>query len=134
MLVNDACVNLKIPFTIAGVLRFSGQIITVIPEKKTACYRCVFRDIKDSPSGMSCSQVGVLGLVPGTLGCLEANEAIKSILDIGELIINKILYVDLLRNTFNFIKISRSENCLACGENAKDLVETHNYGGDMVCH
>jgi adenylyltransferase/sulfurtransferase len=134
MLINDACVNLKIPFTIAGVLRFHGQIMTVIPEKKTACYRCVFKDIKDAPSGMSCSQAGVIGLIPGMLGCLEANEAIKSILNIGELIVNKILYVDLFRNSFDFIDVYRSENCLACGDKAKDLVKVHDYGGDMVCH
>jgi len=133
MLINDACVNLKIPFTIAGVLRFHGQLMTVVPEKKTACYRCVFRDIKDAPSGMSCSQAGVIGLVPGMLGCLEANEAIKSILDIGDLNVNKILYVDLLRNSFDFIDVYRSENCLACGDKAKDLVKIHDYGGNMVC-
>jgi len=134
MLINDACVNLKIPFTIAGVLRFHGQLMTVVPEEKTACYRCVFRDIKEAPSGMSCSQAGVIGLVPGMLGCLEANEAIKSILGIGDLIVNKILYVDLLRNSFDFINVYRSENCLACGDKAKDLVKTHDYRGNMVCH
>jgi molybdopterin/thiamine biosynthesis adenylyltransferase len=133
LLINDACVNLNIPFTIAGVLRFNGQIMTVVPEEKTACYRCVFRDIKDTPSGMSCSQAGVLGLVPGTLGCLEASEAIKYILNVGDLIVNKILYVDLLYNHFNFINIHRSENCLACGDHAKDLVKTHDYGGNMIC-
>jgi len=134
MLINDACVNLKIPFTIAGILRFHGQIMTVVPEKKTACYRCVFREIKDAPSGMSCSQAGVLGLVPGTIGCLEASEAIKSILEIGDLIVNKILYIDLLNNRFDFIDVYRSENCIACGDKAKDLVKIHDYGGDLVCH
>jgi adenylyltransferase/sulfurtransferase len=133
MLVNDACISLNIPFTIAGVLRFHGQIITVIPEQKTACYRCLFGDIVDTPSGMSCSQAGVIGLIPGILGCLEANEAIKSILKIGDLIINKILYVDLLRNKFNFINIYRDECCVACGENAVDLVETYNYRIEDVC-
>jgi len=102
MLINDTCVYLKIPFTIAGVLRFHGQIMTIVPEKKTACYRCLFGDITDVPTGMSCSQAGVIGLIPGILGCLEANEAIKYILNIGDLISNKIMYVDLLRNSFNF--------------------------------
>ena len=134
MLINDASVNLKIPFTIAGVLRFHGQIMTVVPEEKTACYRCLFGDITDAPTGMSCSEAGVIGLIPGILGCIEANEAIKCILNIGDLIINKILYVDLLRNAFNFIDIHRDENCLACGENALDLVETYNYRIEDVCH
>lgn len=133
MLVNDACVSSKIPFTIAGVLRFHGQIITVVPEEKTACYRCLFGDVTDTPTGMSCSEAGVIGLIPGILGCIEANEAIKCILNIGDLIINKILYVDLLRNAFNFIDIYRDENCMACGENASDLVETYNYRIEDVC-
>jgi len=133
MLVNDTCIYLKIPFTIAGVLRFHGQIITVVPEEKTACYRCLFSDVIEIPTGMSCSQAGVIGLIPGILGCLEANEAIKFILQAGDLIVNKILYIDLLQNTFNFINIYRDENCLACGKNAADLVETYNYRFDEVC-
>jgi molybdopterin/thiamine biosynthesis adenylyltransferase len=133
MLVNDACVSLKIPFTIAGVLRFHGQIITVVPELKTACYRCLFGDIIESPTGMSCSEAGVIGLIPGILGCIEANEAIKCVLNIGDLITNKIMYVDLLRNAFNFIDIYRDKNCPACGENAGNLVETYNYRIEDLC-
>ena len=133
MLINDACVYLKIPFTIAGVLRFHGQIMTVVPEKKTACYRCLFGEITDVPTGMSCSEAGVIGLIPGILGCMEANEAIKSILNIGDLITNKIMYIDLLRNAFNFIDIHIDESCIACGENAIDLVETYNYRIEDVC-
>jgi len=134
MLINDACVSLKIPFSIAGVLRFHGQIMTVVPEKKTTCYRCLFGDVGDSPSGMSCSQAGVIGLVPGILGCMEANEAIKTILGIGELLTNKILFVDLKTNNFTFIDVYRAEDCLACGENAIDLVKTYDYGVENVCH
>jgi len=133
MLINDTCINLKIPFTIAGVLRFHGQIMTVVPKDKTSCYRCVFGDITEGDPSMSCSQAGVIGLVPGVLGCLEANEAIKSILSIGELITNKIMYIDLLRNSFDFIEVHRDNNCIACGDNAKDLVEILNYEGENVC-
>jgi len=133
MLINDVCVYLQIPFTIAGVLRFHGQIMTTVPEKKTACYRCLFGDITETPTGMSCSEAGVIGLIPGILGCIEANEAIKCILDVGDLIINKIMYVDLLRNAFNFIDIYRDENCIACGENTIDLVETYDYRIEDVC-
>ena len=133
MLINDACINLKIPFTIAGVLRFHGQIMTVIPEKKTTCYRCIFGDIQEAPTGMSCSQAGVIGPITGILGCMEASEAIKFILDIGDLIVNKILYVDLLVNSYDFINVYRDENCIACGDNAQDLVQTLDYGVDRVC-
>lgn len=133
MLVNDTCVNLKIPFTIAEVLRFHGQIMTVIPEEKTACYRCVFGDNSDTHIGMSSSEAGVIGLIPGVLGCLEANEAIKYILNIGDLIKNKILYADLLHNSFNFIDVYRNESCIACGEKTEDLVENYHYGIEDIC-
>jgi adenylyltransferase/sulfurtransferase len=133
MLVNDTCVNLKIPFTIAGVLRFHGQIMTIIPEKKTTCYRCVFGDVDEAPTGMTSSEAGVIGLIPGVLGCIEANEAIKQILNIGDLIENKILYVDLLWNNFNFIEVYRKENCTACGETPEDLVENYHYGIEDIC-
>jgi len=134
MLINDTCVALKIPFSIAGVLRFHGQIMTVVPEEKTSCYRCIFGEMTGGDSALSCSQAGVIGLVPGILGCLEANEAIKSILNTGVLITNKILYVDLLKNSFNYIKVIRDTNCMACGDNAKDLVETLNYGVEGACN
>ena len=134
MLINDTCISLKIPFTIAGVLRFHGQIMTVVPENKTSCYRCVFGDITEGDSSMSCSQAGVIGFVPGVLGCLEANEALKYILGIGDLLTNKIMYVDLLRNSFDFIEVHRDNNCMACGDNAKDLVENSNYGGLDACN
>ncbi|MFX1411915.1 MAG: ThiF family adenylyltransferase [Promethearchaeota archaeon] len=133
MLINDVCVYLKIPFTIAGVLRFHGQIMTVVPEEKTACYRCVFGNVTDSPTGMSCSEAGVIGFVPGILGCLEANEALKYILSIGDLITNKILYIDLLRNTFNFVEIYQDDKCIACGSEAQDLVEIMQYEDDRFC-
>jgi len=133
MLINDACVNLKIPFTIAGVVRFNGQVITVIPNKKTACYRCVFGDITEHEPSMSCSQAGIIGLIPGIVGCIQANEAIKSILGIGDLIINRMLFLDLLKYRFSFIKIERNENCVSCGDKSLDLVETLDYRIGDAC-
>ncbi len=134
MLINDACMNLKIPFVIAGVIRFNGQIMTIIPSRKTACYRCVFGEITENNPLMSCSQAGVIGLIPGIIGCMEANEAIKYLLGIGDLIINRLLFLDLLNYHFDFIKIDRNENCIACKEDAEDLVETYNYGIGDVCN
>ena len=134
MLINDTCISLKIPFTIAGVLRFHGQIMTVVPKNKTSCYRCVFGDITEGDSSMSCSQAGVIGFVPGILGCLEANEALKCILNIGDLLTNKIVYIDLLRNSFDSIEVHRDNKCMACGDDAKDLVEEANYGGLDACN
>ena len=133
MLINDACVNLDIPFTIAGVIRFNGQIITVNPQEKTACYRCIFGDITEHEPSMSCSQAGVIGLIPGIVGCIQANEAIKYILKIGDLITNRMLFLDLLKYRFSFIKVVRNENCLACGDKAIDLVGIHEYNIGDAC-
>lgn len=133
MLINDACINLQIPFTISGVLRYHGQIMTINPKEQTACYRCVFGEVKGDRPGMSCSEAGVIGLTPGILGSMEAMEALKYILDIGELITNKILFMDLLNTKFNFIKVHRDLGCIACGENAKDLTRILEYGSEMVC-
>ncbi|MHA2006102.1 MAG: HesA/MoeB/ThiF family protein [Promethearchaeota archaeon] len=133
LLINDICCHLKIPFTVAKVLRFHGQILTVVPEKKTACYRCVFGDVANETERMSYSLVGIIGLIPGVLGCLEANEAIKYIIGKGDLSINKILYIDLLLNKFNTIDVYRNENCPACGEQAENLVGTYNYKIEDEC-
>jgi molybdopterin/thiamine biosynthesis adenylyltransferase len=133
MLVNDTCSYMEIPFVIAGVLRFQGQIMTVIPQKKTACYRCIFGDVSDIDSSMSCSQAGVIGLAPSILGSLEASEAVKYLLNVGDLLTNQILYVDLLQNRFDSIKVVRNESCLACGENKEDLVSKINYNIGDSC-
>jgi molybdopterin/thiamine biosynthesis adenylyltransferase len=133
MLINDTCISLGIPFTLAGVLRFHGQLMTIVPKEKTTCYRCVFGDLTQGDSQMSCSQAGVIGFVPGIIGCIEANEAIKYILNIGELITNKMLYIDLLRNEFNFVKVNRDNDCIACGDNSEDLVKIKDYGINNIC-
>ncbi|HEC39180.1 MAG TPA: hypothetical protein ENI29_13155, partial [bacterium] len=133
MMINDACVNLNIPFTIAGVIRFNGQILSVIPEEKTTCYRCVFGDVTEHEPSMSCSQAGVIGLIPGIIGCIQANEAIKYLLNIGDLIVNRMLFLDLLKYRFSFLKVLRNEECLACGDNPKDLIETQDYKIEDAC-
>ncbi|MFX1489768.1 MAG: ThiF family adenylyltransferase [Promethearchaeota archaeon] len=133
MLINDACIHLNIPFTIAGVVRFNGQIITVNPKEKTACYRCVFGDITEHEPSMSCSQAGIIGLIPGIVGSIQANEAIKYILGIGDTITNRMLFLDLLKYRFSFIKVVRNENCIACGDNPKNLIETHDYKIGDAC-
>jgi len=134
LLINDACINLNIPFTIAGVLRFNGQILTVLPQKKTTCYRCVFGDISENAETMSCSQAGVIGLIPGAIGCIQANEVIKYLLNIGDLIVNRMLMVNFLNYRFSFIKLIRNKECLACGEKPVDLINSYDYNIGDACH
>ncbi|MFX0147333.1 MAG: ThiF family adenylyltransferase [Candidatus Hodarchaeota archaeon] len=133
MLINDTCVYLNIPFTIAGVLRFHGQIMTVIPKRKTTCYKCIFDDVNGMDPNMTCSVAGVIGFVPGIFGCIEANEAIKCLLNIGDLIVNKILFIDILKNNFSFIEVLRNTNCKSCGDSPKEFKEITDYWSEDFC-
>ncbi len=114
-LINDACIFLDKPFSQCGILRFDGQTMTHIIG--TACYRCVFHS--PPPKGIvpSCSEAGVLGAVAGILGTIQAAEALKFILGIGDLLTNRILMVDAFNMEFRSISVQRNPNCPICGEN-----------------
>src|SRR3972149_1061481 len=84
-LVNDACYFERVPFSHAGILRFDGQLMTVLPGE-TACFRCFFNSPLPAGSVPSCSQAGVLGVLAGVIGCLQATEAMKYLLGIGEVL------------------------------------------------
>ena len=115
-LINDACVMQNIPFSHGGILRFTGQTMTIIPYK-SACYRCVF-SVPPPPNAVpTCSQAGVLGAIAGMLGTIQAAEAIKYVAGIGEPLINSLLTFDALDMNFRKIKINRRTNCQVCGEN-----------------
>ena len=129
-LINDACVMAGKPFSHAGVLRFYGQMITVIPQK-TACYRCVFLEPPPADAVPTCSQAGVLGVIPGILGTLQATEAIKYILDYGELLTNRLLVVDATRTTFDEVTVKRNPKCPICGENP--VIKTLEDSEKAIC-
>lgn len=111
-LVNDACVQAGIPFCHAGILAFSGQLLTVLPGK-SACYRCLFAD---PPPATAADQLpaGPLGAVPGVIGTLQAGEALKCLLGCGDLLVNRMLTFDLLRLRFREIAVTSSPDCPAC--------------------
>jgi len=125
-LVNDACIRLGIPFNISGVARFDGQSLTVLPGK-TACYRCVFASPPPKASVPPTSTTGLLGTVPGILGSIQATEALKVILNVGNALAGEMLVVDALNMIFTKIKVQRMPDCPACGDHPKDLIETFNY-------
>jgi molybdopterin/thiamine biosynthesis adenylyltransferase len=111
-LINDTCVRLGIPFVHAGVLQYSGQVLTCIPGQ-SACLRCVLPDdpgiLKDT-----CKTKGVLGPVVGTLGCIEATEVIKYLTGIGDLLTDRVLIFDGLHMTFDTLPVSRQAACPVC--------------------
>ncbi len=96
--------------------KFYGQLITVLPGK-TACYRCIFN--APPPAGVvpSCSQAGVLGVLAGVIGTLQATEVIKYLLGLGKLLTGTLLTYDALEMDFRTVKLSRNTNCPLCGEN-----------------
>jgi molybdopterin/thiamine biosynthesis adenylyltransferase len=113
-LINDACVLARKPFSHAGILRFDGQIITVLPGE-TACYRCLFHAPPPPNVVPSCSQAGVLGVVAGVIGCLQATEALKYLLGKGDLVSNALLTWNALRMEFRKVRVKRNPNCPVCG-------------------
>lgn len=131
-IINDSCVLEEIPFTIAGILRFDGQILTVIP-KKTACYRCIFPSPPPPGHIPSCSQAGVFGAIPGIVGSIQASEAIKYFLNIGKLITNSILVINIEDLDFQLVSIQKNGKCKACGEDPEDLLNTYDYYQNEIC-
>jgi molybdopterin/thiamine biosynthesis adenylyltransferase len=117
-LINDACYFEKIPFSHAGILRFTGQLMTILPCEST-CYRCIFNAPPPANAVPSCSQAGVLGVLAGTIGSLQATEAIKYLLGIGKLLTGTLLTYDALEMNFRSIKLNRNPDCPLCGKNPK---------------
>jgi len=115
-LINDACYFEKIPFSHAGILQFEGQLITVLPGQ-TTCYRCIFSSPPPANAVPSCSQAGVLGVLAGVIGSLQATEAIKYLLGIGKLLTSTLLTYNALTMEFRKVQLNRKPNCPLCSEN-----------------
>ena len=114
-LINDACVRLHKPFSHAGITGFSGQIMTVVPQKGP-CYRCIFENVPEEGTVPTSREVGVLGAAVGVMGSLQAVEAVKYILNIGELLIGRLMVYDALTMKFRAVDLpERNESCAACG-------------------
>jgi len=113
-LTNDACVLLGKPNVYGSVLRFEGQA-SVFATADGPCYRCLFRE--PPPPGLvpSCAEAGVLGVLPGMIGTIQATEAIKLIIGVGETLAGRLLLVDALRMSFRTIRLRRDPECPACG-------------------
>lgn len=114
-LVNDACFFAGKPFVHAGILRFEGQALTVFPGQ-TTCYRCLFPAPPPAGSVPSCAQAGILGVLGGFMGVLQASEAIKYLLGRGELLTDRLFYLDALRMHCHHAHTSRNPACPLCGD------------------
>ncbi len=110
--INDLCIRYNTSYVHASAVGFMGEIMTVIP-KTTACYRCLFKSIPKEV--ITSEEFGVISAAPGVVGAMQALEAIKYLLGVGNLITNRLLYMDFLSMEFVDIKVERDPNCLGCG-------------------
>ena len=129
-LVNDACVLLGKPNVYGSIFRFEGQA-SVFATKDGPCYRCLYPE--PPPPGVvpSCAEGGVLGILPGLVGVIQATETIKLILGSGESLIGRLLLVDALAMRFRELKLKKNRECPVCGENptVKELMDYDQFCG-----
>ena len=115
-LINDACVMAKKPFSHAGIIRFKGQLMTVIPGEGP-CYRCVFKNPPPKDAVPTCKQAGVIGAMGGVIGSLQAMEAVKYLTGSGDLLVGQLLTFDALKMEFHKIKLPpRGKGCAVCSD------------------
>ena len=129
-LVNDACWFARKPLSHAGILRFEGQLTTILPGH-SACYRCVFPTPPPANAVPTCSQAGVLGGVAGVVGCLQATEALKYVLGVGDLLTDRMLVFDALAMRFREVRFRRNPRCPLCGD-SPSITELRNEE-QVVC-
>lgn len=128
-LLNDACVFLKKPWVDGSILRFEGQVTSFVPG--SGCYRCLFPE--PPPPGLvpSCQEAGVLGVLCGVIGSLQALEAIKLLLGIGRSLAGRLLFFDALGGEFRRLKVRRNPDCPVCGDapTITQLIDYHEFCG-----
>lgn len=128
-LANDAAFLTNKPLVDGSILLFDGQLSTYIP--KNGCYRCLFPTPPKPGEVPSCAEAGVLGMLPGIVGSIQATETIKLILNIGETLSNKLLLVDALNMEFKTITYKKNPDCVLCGKNptVKELIDYEFFCG-----
>jgi len=114
-LLNDASVKHRIPVVHGSIFRFEGQV-TVFKPFEGPCYRCLFPEPPPPELAPSCAEAGVLGVLPGVIGTLQATEAIKLLLGIGESLVGRYLLYDALEESFREVRLRRDPECPVCGE------------------
>ena len=116
-LSNDVCVLARKPNVYGSVFRFEGQTTVFAPHLGGPCYRCLFPEPPPPDSVPNCAQAGVLGVLPGIIGMLQAIEAIKMIVGVGESLVGRLLHFDALKARFRELNLRRDPECPVCGEN-----------------
>lgn len=128
-LSNDVCFFLKKPNVYASIFRFEGQLSVFAPHLGGPCYRCMLPQPPDAKSVPSCAEAGVLGVLPGIIGSLQAMETIKILLDLGEPAVGRLIHYDALQTSFREFNLRRDPQCPLCSENPtiSDLVDYQKF-------
>jgi len=113
-LLNDACTVAEVPLCHGAIYRFEGQVTTITPEGP--CYRCIFPEAPEPGTVPDCATTGVLGVLPGTVGCLQATEAVKVAMGVGEPLSGRLLLYDAMDLTFETVEVRRNPDCPVCGD------------------
>ena len=127
-LLNDASILTKTPVVHGSIFRFEGQV-SIFDSENGPCYRCMLPEPPPPALAPSCAEAGVLGVLPGIVGSLQALEAIKYVLSIGDSLVGKLLAFDCLEQRFNTYEVRKNPDCLACGKNAKIKIKEY----DQYC-
>jgi sulfur-carrier protein adenylyltransferase/sulfurtransferase len=122
-LLNDASVRLRKPVVSASILSFDGQISTFVPFEGP-CYRCLYPTPPPAELAPSCSANGVLGVMAGTMGTLQANEVLKLVIGIGDPLVGRLLLYEALGTRFTELKVRRDPECPICGPNAPEVPQS----------
>jgi adenylyltransferase/sulfurtransferase len=127
-LVNDACVIAGKPLVSGAILRFEGQVTTIVP-KQGHCYRCLFEEMPPAGLVPSCQEAGVLGALPGIVGGLQSMEVLKYILGKGDLLTNQMIIFDAMKANFRKVKVPKNPDCPVCGDN-HTITELQDYDAE----
>ena len=131
-LFNDACTLAGIPFSHGSIFKFEGQVTTFAGDEDSPCYRCLFPEAP--PAGMvpNCATAGVLGVLPGTVGSLQATEAVKHIIGAGESLDGSMLFFDALEMEFDRVEIPKQDDCPVCGHDPA-IESVHDVDYSATC-
>ena len=126
-MLNDACQIEGVPLCHGAIYKFEGQITTLTPEGP--CYRCLFPEAPEPGTVPDCATTGVLGVLPGTVGCLQATEAVKLLLGLGETLSGRLLFYDARELSFETVPYRENPDCPVCGDEGIDSLSGVDYDG-----
>ena len=126
-LVNDACTLAGVPYSHGAVYQFEGQVTTFPGREESPCYRCLFPEAPPEGTVPDCATAGVLGVLPGTIGCLQATETVKYLIGVGDLLDGRLLFYDALGPSFDEVAIRKDPDCPVCGDGGIDSLDDVDY-------